>query len=367
MKILGIIAEYNPFHLGHRYHLEKAKQIVQPDLTIVVMSGNITQRGEFAIVDKCSRAACAIDEGVDLVVELPFCYTNQQADVFAKRSIDILASLHVSDIVFGSECNDISLLRQVASLPIRVDHLKESMSSGASYAASLTYGSLSFASNDILAIAYLKALANYPSITPHTILRTNGYHDQQLAPISSAKAIRNAYFNDLGICDHTPLAPTIASFRSNNWNDYFPIIKHSLINTPINELKDIFLVSEGIETHLQKCAIQAKDYDEFIQLATTRRYTTSRIQRTLMNIINHIKASDIINFDQTIIHPLAFNIKGKDYLAKLSLDESIILMNRINQCPSQIKHYWINVDRNYYLFHPSINPLQHMGPVYVKK
>ena len=107
MKILGVIVEYNPFHTGHLYHLEKAKQLIQPDLTIAVMSGNFVQRGEVAIIDKLKRSELALLHGVDIVIELPFVYVMQSADYFCFGAIDLLNAIGVSDIVFGSESGNI--------------------------------------------------------------------------------------------------------------------------------------------------------------------------------------------------------------------------------------------------------------------
>ena len=114
MKILGIVVEYNPFHTGHLYHLEKAKEIVQPDLTIAIMSGNYVQRGEVAIIDKFKRSELAIKYGVDLVIELPFVYVSQSADYFCKGAIDLLYHIGVTDLVFGSECGTIETFKEIA-------------------------------------------------------------------------------------------------------------------------------------------------------------------------------------------------------------------------------------------------------------
>src|SRR3712207_632158 len=103
MKTLGIIAEYNPFHIGHLYHMEEAKKRVMPDVTIIVMSGNYVQRGEMAIIDKWERARIAVDQGADLVIELPLVNAVESADYFASSSLAILHMLKTTDIVFGSE------------------------------------------------------------------------------------------------------------------------------------------------------------------------------------------------------------------------------------------------------------------------
>ena len=114
MKILGLIVEYNPFHQGHLYHLNKAKELINPDITIVIMSSHFVQRGEPAISDKWTRAKVAIKNGVDLVIELPFVYSVQSADYFAKGAIEVLHKLNVTDIVFGSESGNIDVFKDIA-------------------------------------------------------------------------------------------------------------------------------------------------------------------------------------------------------------------------------------------------------------
>ena len=112
MKVLGLIVEYNPFHQGHLYHINKAKQLIKPDVTIVIMSGHFVQRGEPAISNKWTRAGVAIKNGIDLVIELPFVYSVQSADYFAQGAIELLAKLKVTDIVFGSECGNINIFKE---------------------------------------------------------------------------------------------------------------------------------------------------------------------------------------------------------------------------------------------------------------
>ena len=116
-KILGIVSEYNPFHLGHLYHLQKSKEIIKPDYTVAVMSGNFVERGDTAIVDKWSRAEMALNNGIDLVIELPLVYSISSAENFAMGSIKILDSLNMDTTVsFGSECGQISILNEIAQV-----------------------------------------------------------------------------------------------------------------------------------------------------------------------------------------------------------------------------------------------------------
>ena len=124
MNLCGIIVEYNPFHNGHMLHINKAKELSRADGTIAVMSGNFCQRGDFSVIDKFAKAEIAINHGVDLVVELPYLYATQNASKFAYGAINVLKACHINHLVFGSETNDIEILKDIASTEINPDHLK---------------------------------------------------------------------------------------------------------------------------------------------------------------------------------------------------------------------------------------------------
>ncbi|MFQ9073593.1 MAG: nucleotidyltransferase family protein, partial [Faecalibacillus faecis] len=175
MKILGIVVEYNPFHTGHLYHLEKAKEIVQPDLTIAIMSGNYVQRGEVAIIDKFKRSELAIKYGVDLVIELPFVYVSQSADYFCKGAIDLLYHIGVTDLVFGSECGTIETFKEIAyAIEKQPDtynqYVRDAMNQGLRYpdacnqALSQLLGKSIVTPNDLLGLGYVKEVIfnHYP-------------------------------------------------------------------------------------------------------------------------------------------------------------------------------------------------------------
>ena len=186
MQVCGIVTEYNPFHNGHQYHITQARSIRNCDCLIAIMSGNFVQRGEPAIIDKWERAACAVAHGVDIVIELPYPYATQSADIFAQGAIRLLTLANVNHMVFGSECNDIEKLKhlseQAAALPVQK---KQAMVK--SFADSCTQ----IASNDLLGISYLKALQG-SAIQPYTIQRTNSYHELTYTEtIASASAIRH--------------------------------------------------------------------------------------------------------------------------------------------------------------------------------
>ena len=175
-KILGIISEYNPFHLGHLYHLEKSKEIVNPDYTVAIMSGNFVQRGDSAIIDKWSRTEMALNNGIDLVIELPLVYSISSAENFAMGAIKIIDSLNMdTTISFGSENGNISVLNDVAKVlvnepPEYLSILNHNLSLGESFPKAREHAVLMYLndirkyanvlseSNNILGIEYLKAI-----------------------------------------------------------------------------------------------------------------------------------------------------------------------------------------------------------------
>ena len=310
-KICVIVVEYNPFHNGHIYHANKARELTNCDVLIGIMSGNFVQRGEVAIIDKWKRVNTALDYGLDLIVELPYIYANQSASNFAKGAITIAKLLKANYLVFGSEINDIEVLKELASVNINVDNLKENMKKGYSFPYSYSLLAGSYYPNDILGIAYLKELNN-TNIIPMCIQRTNNYYDLDINnSISSASAIRNATYNNKEI-SHT----TKMTLDYHNCNDnYFNYLKLLLMTLPKSQLKNIFLVNEGIENHLFKTIKSSDNYDDFINKSITKRYTKGRIQRVCMNIINHITTDEVANLKPLdYIRPLGFNKTGQLYL-----------------------------------------------------
>lgn len=326
MKITGIVVEYNPMHQGHLYHLEQARKLTQCDVLIAVMSGNFVQRGEPAIIDKWQRALTALNHGIDIVVELPFASVNQGAQQFAEGAINILQHFNITDLVFGSETNNLEELQDMAEMSINPNNLKEIMDQGYSYPKAYGLMTANMGSNDILAIAYLKAL-KHTNITAHSIQRqVSQYHDTTLVDsFSSASAIRNALKKQYDISIHTPMAETLSHHDFKLIEDYFLLIRHQLLTQPKTQLYNLALVNEGIENHLQKQALKFSRYEDFINHSITRRYTKSRIQRTLMNILVNVRKTDLdIFFPQTHCRVLGFNQTGRQYLHHLQRSDTII-------------------------------------------
>ncbi|MBP5279835.1 MAG: nucleotidyltransferase family protein [Erysipelotrichaceae bacterium] len=320
MKVTGIIAEYNPFHNGHLHHLKETIRISGPDLLIAVITGNYNQRGDLSIIDKFTKTKAALDHGIDLVVELPYIFTLQNAYVYGRQAIRILDQLRIDDLVFGSETNNLEELEKYASLEIDVTRLKELMHDGNSFPKSYGLLSGSLYPNDILAIAYLKALKG-TDIRPISIQRTNEYLSEDIDVISSATAIRKALKQGKDISKTCPL-----EISKPIYNDaLYPYIRRILMTSDRKDLERIFLVSEGLENLLKENAFRYDDYEEFLSNSISRRYTRSRIQRVIMHIANQIKKEDVAALPECdYIRVLGFNKKGQEYLKSLKKDVALI-------------------------------------------
>lgn len=351
MKILGIIVEYNPFHNGHTYHLNEAKKITNADFVVAIMSGNVVQRGEFAIIDKYRRTKVALEQGVDLLIELPAIYSLQSAKEFSAGAIKLLNYAGITDLVFGSETNNLTYLRQLAELEINLDNLKEIMKSGISYPKALGQLTDSLYPNDILAVSYLRELKKYPHIKAHLITRTNSYHGLDLVgSIVSASAIRNALYCSNSFANTTVMEKELLKYH--NFNDYyFEIIKYSLITQNINQLNKYLLVSEGIERHLIKQILNADNYQDFLNKAITKRYTKVKIQRTLINIILKIKKTDKYLLEKTKhLRILGFNQKARQLL-KIFKENNISYSVKYKKIPKQQKELTMKITLLYQLFY----------------
>ena len=332
MKVTGIIVEYNPFHNGHIYHIQQARSITDCDVLVAVCSGNFVQRGQPAVIDKWERAKAAVANGVDLVIELPFPFALQSATYFGANAVRLLAMAKADSIVFGSETNNLEELKEISEMSFNIDNFRENMKAGYSYPASYGFMADSYGPNDILAISYLRALQNYPDITPYSIKRTNEYDNPELTgTISSAMAIRNALAQGKDISSYTVMADTLNTYPEVTMEKLYPYIRTLLLTTPLSQLREIFLMDEGIENHLVKQANSCRDYASFINNATTKRYTTSRIQRTLCHLLVQNTRSFIINLPEyDHLRPLAYNRTGQAYLKHLQ-EQGVKIVNHFSQ------------------------------------
>lgn len=328
MKILGLIVEYNPFHQGHLLHINEAKKIVNPDITIAIMSGNFVQRGEPAISDKWTRSQIAINNGIDLVIELPFVYSVQSADYFARGAIDILNKIGVTDIVFGSETANIELFKDIAyAIKSNSENynllIKKYLDLGLRYpdacnkALSSLLNKTITMPNDLLGLSYVKEVINHDyKINLHCIKRTNDFHSLKIENISSASAIRNALKNKIDIVSQLCDYELYHEFYF--LEDFFSILRYKILISSKEQLQKIHLVDEGIENLLKEKILLVNNMNEFITTLTSKRYTRSRIQRMLIHILmNNNKSIIKIAMDIDYIRILKMNDSGQKYLNRI--------------------------------------------------
>ena len=319
MKVTGIVSEYNPFHYGHQYHIHKTRELTQCDVLINVMSGHFVQRGEASLAYKWDRARKGIEEGCDIVIELPYIYATQSADGFAYGAIRSLQLAGVDHIVFGSESNDLDALKQIAEITPAYDPSK-------SFAQSTQ-----MQSNDILGVAYMKALKD-TNITPLCIKRTNGYHDLAVkGNIASATGIRQRFLQKEDVSFLTPLSEALhACFAMEH---YYPYLQMLLFTQAKQHLESIFLMEEGLENRMITCAKQCTTMKSFVDACISKRYTRSRIQRTILQILTQTTKQEVKQLsDLQHIRILAMNETGRAYIKQLKKTE-VIIASRFNQIP----------------------------------
>ncbi len=322
MEKVGIICEYNPFHNGHIYHLEKIKEMFPNSMIILVISTSFTMRGEISILNKWDKTDIALSYGVDLVIEIPTFYSTNSADTFASGAIKLLNYLECDYLVFGSESNDVDTLKELANIEInnqRYDSLvKEYMDKGNNYPTSMSKALSDLSNktinlpNDLLGLSYVKEIIKQKSnIIPITIKRTNDYHHE------GATSIRMAIKNKQDISTIVPKETLDKIISFNIEDNYFKLLKYKILSE-INILNTYLDVDEGLDNLIKKNIIKANSLNELIESIKTKRYTYNRLNRMFIHILLNIKKSDVkkrkeINY----IRILGFNKLGKKYLKEL--------------------------------------------------
>ncbi len=360
METIGIIAEYNPFHNGHIYHLNKIKEKYKDSTIVLIMAGNFTERGDVAIIDKWSRTKIAIEAGIDLVIELPFPFATQSADYFSYGAITLLEKLKVDKIIFGSECNDISILETIVDAQLNnpdFDKLVKIYSKfGYNYPTALSLAVKDLtnkqitAPNDLLGISYIKVIKqNNYNIKAETIKRTTNYLDDKLNDnISSGTAIRKALKNNENIDKQIPEFTKKYLNNLHDINDYFPLLKYKILTE-----KDLSIyneVNEGIENTLKKEIFNATSYEDLIEKIKSKRYTYNKISRMLLHILCNFTKEDKNNFKEiTYIRILGFNNKGQKHLNSIKKDLDIPLISKINRNKDPMLEYEIETTKIYSL------------------
>ncbi|SCH32891.1 Protein of uncharacterised function (DUF795) [uncultured Ruminococcus sp.] len=321
MKTVGLITEYNPFHNGHAYHIEKAKMLTGADRVIVVMSGDFVQRGAPAVMPKHLRTESALLSGASLIIELPVCFATGSAEYFAQGSISLLNQLGCIDsICFGSECGDLHLLKEIAQIladePIEYQTaLKQALKEGASFPAarqealniySDKYSEILASPNNILGIEYLKALAKIHSkMEPFTIKRIGaGYHDMDIdGQFSSATAIRSDIYQLADVNSSSESLPlthiqtqvpsSCHELMKKNYQTRYPVkaddfsllLKAKLLSETAGSLSHYLDMSPELANRILRLRNDYLSFEQFCDLLKTKELTRSRISRSFIHVL----------------------------------------------------------------------------------
>lgn len=367
MKIVGIIAEYNPFHNGHLYHISQIKSQLNPDGIICVMSGNFVQRGEPAIFDKWARAEMALHAGADLVIELPVCFAASTAEIFAESAVRLLYNTGMINILsFGveqfNEKEFFSLGKLLAQEPAFLKKLiKKYLKHGLSFPIARQKAIEEFFSindrcsdvrivskmlkmpNSILALEYIKAATKINaefSFFP-VIRKGGGYNDQNLEEnYSSATAIRKALKDNQPelwniLAKNVPdfclkiMRKEIESGRGPVFpEDFDTILLYLLRRMAAQDLTSFFDINEGLENRLKKAAKNSENIEQLVQQTKTRRYTQTKIKRVLIHILLGIRKDIVSTRTPLYFRILGFNSNGSKILRQIKARSSLPIITR---------------------------------------
>lgn len=367
MKVVSFITEYNPFHYGHKFHLEKSLYLTDATHSISIMSSSFVQRGEPSIVDKWTKAKMAIENGVDLVIELPFIFSVQSAELFALGGIKVMDALNIVDyIAFGSEVGNLEPLQNIADILIQEPDeykkaLKYHLNLGLSFPAARSkaiieyfksnksmnfdYENIIKQSNNILAIEYLKALNKLnSSITPVAISRQGSdYKEINLSTsFASATAIRrNMLEKNINYIKDSLPQPTYELLETfynkfnkfNHLENYDSIIRYLILTTPKSELEHILDMEHGLENRIIDKSFKSQNIKELIENSSTKRYPKTRIQRILVHLLNDISKETIKELyleNIPYIRFLGANNKGLELLNAIKERSSVPILTKFS-------------------------------------
>lgn len=347
--VLGIIAEYNPFHNGHLYQIEEAKKQTGAEYVVAIITGNFTQRGNTSLVNKWVKAQMAIENGVDIVLELPTIYSISSAENFAEGAIKVLDSLKIVDtLCFGTETGDFAALNNISNILYNEPKqysaiLNHELSKGISYPKAREnalmmylndikrYANILSGSNNILGIEYLKALKRLKSdIKPYPIERKKVYYNDEriIDEFASATAIRKLVareqYDDLRkVMPRNSYMILKEEIRKGNYVldliKYEKEILYQLRKMSIKEIAEIPDVSEGLEHAIKEAANSCNSILELVNIIKSKRYTQTRIQRILLYILLEITKKDMQNSKKVIPYArvLGFNSRGRQMLSDI--------------------------------------------------
>lgn len=397
MKTVGIIAEYNPFHNGHAYHIQKAKELTGADFCVVVMSGNFVQRGMPALMDKHLRASCALAGGADLVLELPVCYAVSSAEYFANGAVALLDQLGIIDsLCFGSECGDIGILSQFAEellseSPSFKKELDHKLRLGYSYPQSrnaaleasaphlTAYTNVLSTPNNILGIEYCKAIIALKSrIVPCTVKRAGAsYHDNSLeSSFCSAQAIREslrqsavpdtvirqvpAYVKELAEDAYLKSYPIFS-------DDISLLVHYSLLSRNAFGFTDYPDIDRELSDRIRKQLPKYHDFESFCELLKSKNRTYVRISRSLLHILLDIRKEDFARYRKEgpvfYARMLGFRESAAPLLSAIKEKSQIPLLSKLADAEKQLAPTALSMlEKDIYASHIYQSVVRHKFP-----
>ena len=351
---IGIVAEYNPFHNGHLYQIEKIKEQYDVDLIAVVVSGDYVQRGEFSSIDKWEKTSVALQNGVDLVVELPLYYSIQNAEIFSSQAVKILEYLELDMQIFGAEEEEISKLEKVVHLQSTDEYklkLKHNIKQGNDYnkAQSLTldeYGlSDIMKSNNILGLEYIRSkIDNNFNIEQKIIKREKvGYNESfKVENIASATYIRTL-INKFEKSENEEIASLVpketyeilkfneeSGSRKDKKELLFQLFKYKFLTSEKNDIIRVYDVDDDIYNRIVKYLMKENMSDDFFKNIESRNYSKRRMYRIFMNVLLEINSSTLnesMKEENSYVRILGFNENGQRHIKKLQKDGKKIFVN----------------------------------------
>lgn len=362
MNVVGIIAEYNPMHNGHLYHIAKAKELAKADRAVIIMSGSFTEQGNISVINKLDKASIAIENGADLVIELPTIYATSSSENFAYGAVKILNNLGIiTHLAFGAETDNLSGLQDIAKTFIAnkediICKVKALMQQGINSISAynnvlseyLENNDIDFSlPNNILAIEYLKALILLKSkIKPVLVKRLKSNHsDSKISNISefaSSTSIRNVlsepnFKKEEKLNKIKPVIPenVLTFLKNNNFNindNLWNILRYEIIKLKPDGLKNIYEIEEGLENKLYKEALTSINYNDFVQNAKSKRYTLGRIKRICIYIILNITKEKYSNLkDVNYARILKVKEDSINLLSEIDKYRSTILVTKVTE------------------------------------
>ena len=360
MSICAVICEFNPFHNGHKYLLDKAKELSGCDYIMCIMTGNFTQRGEPAVVDKQTRAKMALQNGADIVVQMPTYFNSTNAEIFALTGVKIANSFKdVTHLCFGSESGDITTIKELATLlatepPVFKEQIRKNLNSGYSLGISkmraipevINNKKVIFTNpeaaktllnqpNNILAVEYVQALIKLKShITPITIKLLKHGSNEVNYPVSNATSIRKSIYESKRIYNihkflptlaYDALAETLSKCSVPNLKTFGDLALYKMSTANIFALQQNYDVTEGIENRLIQMARENTDFDTFIELCSSKRFSASRLKRIVINSMLDIR-TDFVQKIYTISH--------LPYIKVLAVKDKNSVLSSIKECKS---------------------------------